>query len=335
MTVKLPFKPWQKIARSADLTADVLAIITHIGNEIDSETDWGVTFDPSPPSDSIAVMCKPPAGVMDDVRIIFAGYTSGTPDPPMAGDTATADYVLVTIVRGVTDDSGFSWNSANAGLTLAAGAGESNFIGYFRALIVNGDNHITIEISDEAIAIWRDAAANNTLRQIHVGAFVDPLSDAPEDCEENGRLYCLSCTSQGLLTSTLWTSLNATTAPGFLVGSGTANNPQMVVLNPRTTGFTRTSRASPKTSSGGNLGEPGTFELASQRVVLQPVGIEFSDTRVLGQLRGIWMLGTGLQQDKLLVNHNGDAVEIGSFISAGWTAGGGRVFYQSEPFPLS
>lgn len=207
---------WSMSARAA-ATMTAAAFIANLSARLSA---YGGTVVADP--DTFGIAWYPP-GLSDDLAIVIAVKDASVGTPTMlTPDSATTGVVLLGMVKGAPASGGASLN-----WDAASPLGSGTFSGYWRGVTYAGSNNLTMMISDEAMAMFLDAAgATGTIKAAVAGAIMDPLSTHASNAETNGRVYGMWVTSGATtgLSAGGWngTSASSATASGLFV-HGTVN----------------------------------------------------------------------------------------------------------------
>ena len=176
--------------------------------------------------ETIALRCHPPSGGgVDDLAVIVAGRTTGSPTPTMIpSNTFANDDVLIGVLRNVPGSPTYNgWDNASP----YTGA---DFTGYAQLMDVGVTTPVKVYVFESQETLWiciSSTAANNPVHVSAMGALWTPPSEsgAPES-ESNGRLYGIATTgNNAMLATSHTTGVNSTNRMfGNFSSSGSAKN---------------------------------------------------------------------------------------------------------------
>lgn len=228
-----PRLAWKMVPRAALSAATAAAVLTALKTACQSGGDMfadGWTCEVDDPGTIQGIALKPPAAAVSELRIILAGKAASIGTPTMlTPDTATTGVVLCAISKGIAAETFGSFDDADP-------MGGGTFSGYWRGFTCASSSHITIFYSDEAVVVVIDNNANNTVRYIVAGAFMDPMSVIAGDAESSERLYGMAVVGSVATTgaNNAWavTTANSATANAWFVHGASDGNGHMGRFTP-------------------------------------------------------------------------------------------------------
>jgi hypothetical protein len=240
----LPMQRWRATGPSTGMTTpDIHEVLDMLADLIDntsahngtesrgtSESAWEVDRTQEASGDTVAVVFKPNAAQTDvaHMRVIVAGYSSGSPTPKMAGNhTTLANNLLIgTMIDVGGSPTWQGWDHAEP----YAGC---FFLGYRRFYTNTPGNIINIDAFEgrEALAFALRLSTSSQMSASIQGCIWEAPSHDPADCRDaDGRVYGGCAPGTAVLGNTFHSTSNAW--PGSI---GSANNAAVDFVKPDTT----------------------------------------------------------------------------------------------------
>lgn len=228
----LPMQRWRATGPSTGMTSpDIHEVLDMLADLIDntsahngtesrgtSESAWEVDRTEEASGDTVAVVFKPNAAQTDvqHMRVIVAGYSSGTPTPKMAGNhtTLASNLLIGTMIDVSGSPTWQGWDDAEP----YAGC---FFLGYRRFYTNTPGNIINIDAFEarEALAFALRLNTSNQMSASIQGCVWEAPSHDPADCRDgDGRVYGGIAPGTGVLS----TGMHSTN--GAFPGSNSSSN---------------------------------------------------------------------------------------------------------------